>query len=74
MNEKYVPVEVEAAAQSHWQARDAYRVVEAARLDYLTTAMQVTAPGPAEIPGPLARRIREIQARAIAKVPVKVST
>jgi DNA-directed RNA polymerase specialized sigma24 family protein len=52
---------------------DAYRVVEAARLDYLTTAMQVTAPGPAEIPGPLARRISEIQARAIAKVPVKVS-
>jgi leucyl-tRNA synthetase len=28
MNEKYVPAEVEAAAQSHWQARDAYRVVE----------------------------------------------
>ena len=52
---------------------DAYRVVEAARLDYLTTALQVTAPGRAETPGPLARRISEIQARAIAKVPVKVS-
>ena len=30
MNEKYVPAEVEAAAQAHWQARDAYRVVEEA--------------------------------------------
>jgi leucyl-tRNA synthetase len=28
MNEKYTPAEVEAAAQAHWQARDAYRVVE----------------------------------------------
>jgi leucyl-tRNA synthetase len=28
MNEKYVPAEVEAAAQAHWQASDAYRVVE----------------------------------------------
>ena len=28
MNEKYVPAEVEAAAQSHWAARDAYRVSE----------------------------------------------
>ena len=28
MNEKYAPAEVEAAAQAHWQARDAYRVVE----------------------------------------------
>ena len=28
MNEKYVPAEVEAAAQAHWQARDAYRVTE----------------------------------------------
>jgi leucyl-tRNA synthetase len=28
MNEKYVPAEVEAAAQAHWAARDAYRVVE----------------------------------------------
>jgi len=28
MNEKYVPAEVEAAAQSHWAARDAYRVTE----------------------------------------------
>ena len=53
---------------------DAYRVVEAARLDYLTTTLQVTAPGRTETPGPLARRISEIQARAIAKVPVKVST
>jgi len=28
MNEKYTPSEVEQAARSHWQARDAYRVVE----------------------------------------------
>jgi len=28
MNEKYVPSEVEAAAQAHWQATDAYRVNE----------------------------------------------
>jgi leucyl-tRNA synthetase len=28
MNEKYVPAEVEAAAQAAWQAADAYRVVE----------------------------------------------
>ncbi|MCL4697750.1 MAG: leucine--tRNA ligase, partial [Burkholderiaceae bacterium] len=28
MNEKYAPAEVEAAAQAHWAARDAYRVVE----------------------------------------------
>ncbi|MBL8323739.1 MAG: class I tRNA ligase family protein, partial [Rubrivivax sp.] len=28
MNEKYVPAEVEATAQAHWAARDAYRVVE----------------------------------------------
>jgi leucyl-tRNA synthetase len=28
MNEKYVPAEVEAVAQAHWQASDAYRVVE----------------------------------------------
>jgi len=28
MNEKYVPAEVEASAQAHWAARDAYRVVE----------------------------------------------
>ncbi|WP_298234221.1 leucine--tRNA ligase [uncultured Azohydromonas sp.] len=28
MNEKYVPAEVESAAQAHWNARDAYRVVE----------------------------------------------
>ena len=28
MNEKYVPSEVEAAAQAHWRATDAYRVSE----------------------------------------------
>jgi leucyl-tRNA synthetase len=28
MNEKYVPAEVEAAAQAHWTARNAYRVTE----------------------------------------------
>ncbi len=28
MNEKYAPAEVEAAAQAHWAATDAYRVVE----------------------------------------------
>ncbi|HSI58350.1 MAG TPA: leucine--tRNA ligase [Ideonella sp.] len=28
MNEKYVPAEVESAAQAHWSARDAYRVTE----------------------------------------------
>jgi leucyl-tRNA synthetase len=28
MNEKYVPAEVEAAARAHWDATDAYRVVE----------------------------------------------
>ncbi|MFO1292025.1 MAG: leucine--tRNA ligase [Rubrivivax sp.] len=28
MNEKYVPAEVEAAAQAHWTATDAYRVTE----------------------------------------------
>ena len=28
MNEKYVPAEVEAAAQAHWNAVDAYRVTE----------------------------------------------
>lgn len=31
MNEKYVPAEVESAAQAHWNARDAYRVTEDAR-------------------------------------------
>ncbi|MBI5257113.1 MAG: leucine--tRNA ligase [Burkholderiales bacterium] len=31
MNEKYVPAEVEAAAQAHWTAADAYRVTEDAR-------------------------------------------
>jgi leucyl-tRNA synthetase len=28
MNHKYLPAEVEAAAQSHWAAKDAYRVTE----------------------------------------------
>ncbi len=28
MNEKYVPAELEAAAQAHWNATDAYRVTE----------------------------------------------
>jgi leucyl-tRNA synthetase len=28
MNEKYIPADVEAAAQAHWTASDAYRVVE----------------------------------------------
>ena len=28
MNPKYLPAEVEAAAQSHWAAKDAYRVTE----------------------------------------------
>ena len=28
MNEKYVPAEVEAAAQSHWDSSGAFRVVE----------------------------------------------
>jgi leucyl-tRNA synthetase len=28
MNEKYIPAEVEAAAQAHWTERNAYRVVE----------------------------------------------
>jgi len=31
MNEKYAPAEVEAAAQAHWSAIDAYRVTENAR-------------------------------------------
>ena len=31
MNEKYVPAEVEATAQAHWNATDAYRVHEGAR-------------------------------------------
>jgi hypothetical protein len=53
---------------------DAYRAVEGARLDYLTTAERMTAPGPAATPGPLARRISEIRAGAIAKVPAGEST
>ena len=31
MNEKYAPAETEAAAHAHWQAIDAYRVVDNAR-------------------------------------------
>jgi len=31
MNEKYLPAQVEAAAQAHWNGRDAYRVHEDAR-------------------------------------------
>jgi leucyl-tRNA synthetase len=31
MNEKYVPAEIESAAQAHWRAADAYRVTEDAR-------------------------------------------
>ncbi|WP_396267315.1 leucine--tRNA ligase [Ideonella sp.] len=31
MNDKYAPTEVEAAAQAHWNAADAYRVTEDAR-------------------------------------------
>ncbi len=30
MNEKYMPAEVEAASQAHWQAREAFRVFERA--------------------------------------------
>jgi leucyl-tRNA synthetase len=33
MNERYLPAEVEAAAQAHWQARDATRVTEDAGRD-----------------------------------------
>jgi leucyl-tRNA synthetase len=40
MNEKYVPAEVEAAAQSHWGARDAFRVTEdASRPKYYACSM-----------------------------------
>lgn len=40
MNEKYVPAEVESAAQAHWQARDAYRVTEdAARPKFYACSM-----------------------------------
>jgi leucyl-tRNA synthetase len=28
MQDKYIPADVERAAQSHWQAIDAYRTVE----------------------------------------------
>ncbi|WP_119293157.1 leucine--tRNA ligase [Azohydromonas sediminis] len=40
MNEKYVPAEVEAAAQRHWAERDAYRVREdAAKPKYYACSM-----------------------------------
>nr|MCU0969295.1 leucine--tRNA ligase [Rubrivivax sp.] len=40
MNDKYVPVEVEAAAQAHWEATDAYRVTEdAARPKFYACSM-----------------------------------
>jgi len=52
---------------------DAYRAVEGARLEYLTTATRMTALGPAASPGPLAQRIGDIQARATARVPAKGS-
>ncbi len=40
MNEKYVPSEVEAAAQAHWQATDAYRVREdASRAKFYACSM-----------------------------------
>jgi len=40
MNEKYVPSEVEAAAQAHWQATDAYRVTEdASRAKFYACSM-----------------------------------
>ncbi|HKO32900.1 MAG TPA: hypothetical protein VJY85_04045 [Candidatus Limnocylindria bacterium] len=52
---------------------DAYRAVEGARLDYLTTAARMTASGPAAGKGPLAQRINEIRARASTTVPAKKS-
>jgi len=40
MNEKYVPSEVEAAAQAHWQATDAHRVTEdASRAKFYACSM-----------------------------------
>ena len=40
MNDKYVPSEVEAAAQAHWQATDAYRVTEdPSRLKFYACSM-----------------------------------
>jgi leucyl-tRNA synthetase len=40
MNEKYAPAEVEAAAQAHWTATDAYRVSEdAARPKFYACSM-----------------------------------
>jgi leucyl-tRNA synthetase len=40
MNEKYVPSEVEAAAQAHWRATDAYRVSEdASRAKFYACSM-----------------------------------
>jgi DNA-directed RNA polymerase specialized sigma24 family protein len=51
----------------------AYVAVEGARLDYMTAAERMAAPGPAATPGPLAKRISEIRARAVDKVEVKES-
>ena len=40
MNEKYVPAEVESAAQAHWNAADAYRVTEdASRAKFYACSM-----------------------------------
>ena len=40
MNEKYVPSEVESAAQAHWRATDAYRVEEdASRTKFYACSM-----------------------------------
>ncbi|MBP7915556.1 MAG: class I tRNA ligase family protein, partial [Vitreoscilla sp.] len=40
MNEKYVPAEVESAAQAHWNATDAYRVTEdAGKLKFYACSM-----------------------------------
>jgi len=40
MNEKYVPAEVESAAQAHWRAADAYRVTEdASRTKFYACSM-----------------------------------
>ena len=49
----------------------AYRAVEGARRDYLTAAARMAAGRPAATPGPLAHRIGEIRAGAIADLPVK---
>jgi DNA-directed RNA polymerase specialized sigma24 family protein len=51
----------------------AYRAVEGARLDYITTAARTAGSSPPAAPGPLARRIGEIRAGAVDKLPVKES-